>query len=91
MLEGFVSSEMNWRVEMLSRNGVSEREEFWRLAVNEWLSSGLTIRAFCKREQLSEPSFYAWRRKIELRDREPTAAIGEFISAVCAGGSDRRA
>jgi len=55
---------------MLNRNGASEKEEFWRLAVDEWRESGLKIRAFCKREQLSEPAFYSWRRKIQLRDSE---------------------
>ena len=42
-----------------------EKEEFWRLALREHQQSGLTIRAFCQREGLSEPAFYAWRKKID--------------------------
>ena len=43
----------------------TEKEEFWRLALGEHQQSGLTIRAFCQREGLSEPSFFAWRKKIQ--------------------------
>ena len=45
----------------------TEKEEFWRLAMREHQLSGLSIRAFCQREGLSEPSFYAWRKKIVKR------------------------
>ena len=45
----------------------TEKEEFWRLALREYQQSGLTIRAFCQKEGLSEPCFYAWRKKIEIR------------------------
>lgn len=75
-LEGFVSSNVNRIVEMLNRNGASEKEEFWRLAVDEWRESGLKIRAFCKREQLSEPAFYSWRSN---RTREPGCGVGLTI------------
>ena len=43
----------------------AEKEEFWRLALREHQQSGLTIRAFCRREGLSEPSFFAWRKRIQ--------------------------
>lgn len=43
-----------------------EKAEFWRLAVDEQSVSGLSARAFCRREGLSIPSFYAWRRKLRL-------------------------
>ena len=48
------------------RNGMKER--FWRRAVAEHQRSGLTIREFCARRGFSEPSFYAWRRELALRD-----------------------
>lgn len=48
-----------------------EQAAFWQLAVAEFATSGLTVRAFCAGEGLSEPSFYAWRRK--LRQRTPPA------------------
>jgi transposase len=46
------------------------KERFWRKAVRGWQRSGLTIRAYCARNQLSENSFYAWRREIAWRDEE---------------------
>lgn len=48
----------------------SENEAFWRLVLEEYQGSGLTIRAFCRQESLSEPSFYAWRKSIRKRDAE---------------------
>jgi transposase len=38
--------------------------QFWRMAVETWQSSGLSVRQFCRQEGLSEPSFYAWRKKL---------------------------
>ena len=48
-----------------SNGGVpSPREIHWRRVLDRWKTSGLDGRAFCRREGLSEPSFYAWRRRI---------------------------
>jgi len=47
-----------------------KREAFWRRAVARQRRGGLSIRAFCRGERLSEPSFYAWRRVIAQRDAE---------------------
>jgi hypothetical protein len=46
------------------------KERFWRRMVRRWQRSKLTIRDFCCQQQLSEPSFYAWRRLIAERDRQ---------------------
>ena len=46
----------------------AEREEFWRLVLSEFERSGMTARAFCAQEGISEPSFYSWRRRIRDRD-----------------------
>jgi hypothetical protein len=40
------------------------QEDFWRMAIETWQSSGLSIRQFCKDEGLSEPQFYQWRKKL---------------------------
>lgn len=45
------------------------REQFWREAVAAWEKSGQSIRAFCSRRGLSEPSFYNWKRSLRERDR----------------------
>lgn len=48
----------------------AQRETFWRGALARQRESGLTVRAFCRREGVSEPSFYAWRRVVRERDAE---------------------
>lgn len=58
----------------MARRGRSvEKERFWRDVVRGHRISGLTIRAFCKREGLSEPSFHWWRRELARRSAAPTA------------------
>ncbi len=47
-----------------------EKEAFWRLVLNEHAASWLSIKAFCKRETVSEASFYFWRRELEIRDEQ---------------------
>ncbi len=46
------------------------KETHWRETLERQSSSGLTVRAFCQREGLTESSFHAWRRTIAQRDRE---------------------
>jgi hypothetical protein len=62
----------------------SSREQFWRRMMRQWRSSGLSVRDFCADRQLSEPSFYAWRRTIARRDAEavrfvPVAVVPETL------------
>jgi len=45
----------------------ADKERFWQGCVKQWRESGLSVRAFCRREALSEPSFYAWRRELARR------------------------
>lgn len=56
-----------------SRRSV-EKEEFWRLVLKEHAASGLSIKAFCKREAVSEASFYFWRRELAIRDEQSDRA-----------------
>ena len=46
------------------------KEQAWRAVLDRQRHSGLSIRAFCRREALSPASFYAWRRELVRRDRE---------------------
>lgn len=46
----------------------AEKEAFWRMAIEEQAGSGLSVREFCRREGIAEPSFYTWRREIRRRD-----------------------
>jgi len=46
-----------------------EKEQFWRLVLEEHQKSGLSVRAFCRVESISEPSFYTWRRTLAKSDQ----------------------
>jgi hypothetical protein len=48
----------------------SSKERFWRRMVRDWRNSGLSVRDFCADKDLTEASFYAWRRTIAERDAE---------------------
>ena len=50
-----------------ARRGVS-KEQFWRKVLQRFHASGQSVRQFCRTAQLSEPSFYAWRRTLAQRD-----------------------
>jgi transposase len=43
------------------------KERQWRRWIEVWRASGLSVRAFCDRHGLSEPSFYGWRRVLTQR------------------------
>ena len=45
-------------------------ERRWRKWLARWERSQQSIRGFCGDHQLSEASFYVWRREIARRDRE---------------------
>jgi len=44
------------------------KEQHWRRLIQLWKNSGLTVRAFCARHHITQPSFYAWRRELHQRD-----------------------
>ena len=50
-----------------------EKEQFWRLVVEQQRQGGLNIRTFCRQKGISEPSFYAWRRELQNRDADLAA------------------
>jgi hypothetical protein len=45
-----------------------QKEAYWRGVLKAYRGSGLTVRAYCRKAKISEPSFFAWRKKIEQRD-----------------------
>lgn len=53
----------------------TSKERFWRRQVGRWRNSGLSARAFCAEQGLSEASFYAWRRTLAGRE----AAAVRFV------------
>lgn len=52
----------------MAKRQSGERETFWRDAVARFRMSGLSVRAFCRREKLQESAFYFWRRTLADRD-----------------------
>jgi len=36
----------------------------WEAVLRQFAACGLSVREFCRRRGLSEPSFYAWRRRL---------------------------
>lgn len=60
----------------------AEKEAFWRLALDECRGSGLSVRAFCRREGLSEASFYSWRKTVRKRDAAELDAAGDRATLV---------
>jgi transposase-like protein len=47
----------------------SRLEQFWRETLAAREKSGQSVRDFCASRQLSEASFYGWRRTLQERDR----------------------
>ena len=48
----------------------SAKERTWRRLLQQWRRSRMTIRDFCVEHEVSEQSFFAWRRTIAERDRQ---------------------
>ncbi len=71
-----------------------KREAFWRGVLARFDASGLSVRRFCARERVTEPSFYAWRRVLRERDTEARwkspafvpVVVGDEASAGAGGG-----
>jgi transposase len=64
---------------MASKHGPrrdTDKQRFWRARVVQWRRSGLSVREFCRREGLSEPLFYSWRRELAQREMSESLAAG---------------
>ena|SRR5689334_17250593 len=53
----------------------TRKERQWRQWIQEWRASGLSVRAFCARRRLAEPSFYAWRKELQRRETARPAFV----------------
>ena len=58
---------------MANRNRDAEKDQYWRLVMEEFRGSGLGVREFCRREGLRESSFYAWPRELGNREANNSA------------------
>jgi transposase-like protein len=57
----------------------SERERFWRKLVAGQSQSGVSIREWCDRHGVSEPSFYFWRRELARRREQRQGASPQIV------------
>jgi hypothetical protein len=57
------------------------KELYWRQRIRDWQGSGLSIRSFCVRRSLSQPSFYAWRRELQRRDSQKSLFVPVHLRA----------
>jgi len=55
----------------VSKTKQSERRELWRQRVAQQEKSGETVRVFCREHELSEHSFYWWRRQFGSASKKP--------------------
>ena len=56
--------------------GADEKREFWRAAVELQRESGLSVVAFCEREGLKAPTFFAWRKKLKDESQPSSNVTG---------------
>ena len=58
----------------MARNGRRDegKEVFWRRMLRDQARGGLTVRDWCRRHRLQEPTFYWWRKQLAQRDAEMT-------------------
>jgi transposase-like protein len=56
----------------MARRTDASKQQRWLELIGLWQQSQLSVRAFCNRHRLSEPSFYAWRRVLRRRGLIPT-------------------
>jgi transposase-like protein len=57
------------------------KQQQWQRWIQLWQRSGLTVRAFCARHHLSEPSFYAWKRELQQRQTAATPFVPVHVVA----------
>jgi len=57
-------------------SGMAEQQ--WRDRLRRWRDSGRSVREFCWREGVSEPSFYQWRKRLK-RDGGRAANPSVFV------------
>ena len=65
-----------------------EKQRFWEGVLNRQVRSGLSIRQFCAEEGVSQPSFYAWRRRRRASDDNAKAGKSVRRSRESSSGDD---
>jgi len=80
-------------------NKAEQRHEQWRQRIAEQETSGQSIRAFCREQELKAPAFYGWRRRLQkqnipvrfaLVETKPGEEVAPPIELMLAGGDRLR-
>jgi hypothetical protein len=48
------------------------RHQLWARRMDRYQACSLTVKEFCRREGVSVPSFYQWKKKLARASAEPT-------------------
>jgi hypothetical protein len=56
----------------MARKGDSAKAEYWQEVIDQQQQSGLSIKAFCTGQNISPPSFYQWKSKLQTK-QQPVA------------------
>jgi len=60
----------------------------WRGVLARFAQSGMTVLAFCEREEISRESFYRWRSKLTLSPDQPPVHKETRVTSTAAGFID---
>jgi hypothetical protein len=52
----------------MARTADAKIARLWRERLARWQRADLSVAEFCRRERVSEPSFYQWRRRLRPVD-----------------------
>lgn len=78
----------------MARSGDSAKADYWRQIIDRQQQSGLSIKTFCTQQNISAPSFYQWKSKLQARQLVPTAGLVDgsrlLPVQVIAGQSERK-
>jgi transposase-like protein len=61
----------------MAQHSDSAKQRHWLDLIRLWQRSNLSVRAFCRRHRLSEPSFYSWRRTLRQRGLLGKMPVGD--------------
>ena len=61
-----------------------ERRAHWRRLVAAHQQSGLTVRAYCRRERLAESAFHFWKRQLKQEAASLSVAPCAFVPVAVA-------
>jgi transposase-like protein len=69
---------------------MAARREKWRGIISGAEASGLSLRAYCKQQEVDLSQFYYWRRVLQAEGRQaaPKASPGAFVLVQAPGQSE---